>query len=95
MKKYINGIIYWVIVLVSIIWMTVSCTQNQRAKTFGGNAKIELPAGQKLINATWKDDNLWYLTRPMKSDEQPETYKFQEASSFGILEGTYTITERR
>lgn len=72
-----------------------SCTQNQRAKTFGGNAKIELPAGQKLINATWKDDNLWYLSRPMREGETPETYTFQEESSFGILQGTYTITERK
>jgi len=72
-----------------------SCTQNQRAKTWGGKAEITLPAGQKLINATWKDDNLWYLTRPMRADEQPETYTFQEESSFGVLEGTYQITERK
>jgi len=72
-----------------------SCTQNQRAKKFGGKAEITLPANQKLINATWKDDNLWYLTRPMSEADSAETYTFQEASSFGILEGTYITRERK
>lgn len=94
MKKTI-GISLMIIAVLIFISTVVSCTQNQRAKTWGGNAKIQLPAGQKLINATWKDDNLWYLSRPMRTDETPETYTFQEESSFGLLQGTYTITERR
>lgn len=72
-----------------------SCTQNQRAKNFGGKAEINLPENQKLINATWKDDNLWYLTQSMSEADSAETYTFQEASSFGILEGTYIIRERK
>ena len=72
-----------------------SCTQNQRAKNFGGKAEITLPANQKLINATWKDDNLWYLTRPMTEVDSAVTYTFQEESSFGIMEGTYIIRERK
>jgi len=72
-----------------------SCTQNQRAKKFGGKAEITLPANQKLINATWKDDNLWYLTRPMRDDETPETYTFSEESSWGVWEGVYIIRERK
>ena len=72
-----------------------SCTQNQRAKSFGGKAEIALPANQKLINATWKDDNLWYLTRPMTEVDSAVTYTFQEESSFGIMEGTYIIRERK
>ncbi len=72
-----------------------SCTQNQRAKSFGGKAEITLPANQKLINATWKDDNLWYLTRPMTEVDSAVTYTFQSESSFGIMEGTYIIRERK
>jgi len=72
-----------------------SCTQNQRAKNFGGKAEINLPENQKLINATWKDDNLWYLTRPMRADETPETYTFSEESSWGVWEGAYIIHERK
>lgn len=53
------------------------CTENQKAKSFGGNAEIELPAGEKLVNATWKDDDLWYLTRPMIATDSAVTYTFK------------------
>ncbi len=70
-----------------------SCTQNQRAKKFGGNAELTLPKGQKLMTVTWKDANLWYLTRPMNEGDSAEVYTFHEESSYGVLEGTYTIRE--
>lgn len=75
--------------------LTVSCTQNQRAKNFGGNATYSLPQGQKLIMVTWKEDNLWYLSRPMKEGESAETYTLQEESSFGMMNGTVTIKETK
>ncbi len=79
----------------ALIMFSGSCTENQRAKQFGGTASIELPANQKLITATWKDDNLWLLTRTMRSDETVENYVFTEESSFGVWEGSYIIKERR
>lgn len=63
------------------------------AKNFGGSYTETLPQGQKLINATWKEDSLWYLTRPMKEDEEAETYTFKQDTEFGIMEGTVTIKE--
>lgn len=75
--------------------MVLGCTENSRAKNFGGTSKIALPLGQKLINATWKDAQLWYLTRQMRSDEKPEMYTFQEKSNFGMMEGTVIFTESR
>jgi len=71
------------------------CTQNQRARTFGGTAKVELPPNTKLIIATWKEEDLWYLHRPMRQEEVPETITFQEDSSFGMVEGTVVFKERR
>jgi hypothetical protein len=56
---------------------------------------MDLPSGQKLVIVTWKDDNLWVLTKPMTEKDVAETYTFQEESSFGILEGTYIITEKK
>jgi len=77
-----------------LIAMTVGCTENSRAKSFGGTAKMELPAGQKLVVVTWKDEDLWVLTRDMRDGETAESYKFQEESSWGVWEGTYLITEK-
>lgn len=72
-----------------------SCTENQNARKFGGKASIDLPVGQKLVIVTWKDDNLWYCTRPMTDQDSAVTYTFHEESSFGIWEGTYTIKETK
>jgi hypothetical protein len=73
----------------------VSCTENSRVKNFGGTGNINLPQGQKLVNVTWKENQIWYLTRKMKKDETPETYQFQEESSWGVVEGTYNIRETK
>lgn len=86
--------ILFIITLFVTISLT-SCTDNMKVKRLGGTGQIELPSNQKLITITWKDDNMWYLTRPMRADETPETYKFAEKSSFGMLEGTYIIKETR
>lgn len=75
---------------------TVSCTENSRARKYGGTQTINLSPNTKLINATWKSDgDLWYLTRPMRADESPETTSFQEKSSFGLIEGTVKFVESK
>lgn len=71
------------------------CTDNVRSKQFGGNMNVTLPAHRKLMNATWKNDELWYLTRPMHEGEAAETTIFREKSSFGVLEGTVTFIESK
>jgi hypothetical protein len=72
-----------------------SCTQQERAKGWSGTATIDLPKGQKLVNVTWKETQLWYLTRPMNSLDSVETYTFKESSSFGIMEGEVVIKETK
>ena len=80
---------------ITVALLATSCTQNARVKAWGGTGDINLPAGQKLVNVTWKETQVWYLTRPMHKDETPETYKFQEESSWGVVEGTYLIHESK
>ena len=88
MKKTILSII-------TVGFLMVSCTQNERVKSWGGEGTINLPKGRKLITATWKGDHIWYLTRQMKSDDVAETYQFQEESSWGVVEGTFNIIEEK
>ena len=71
------------------------CTSNSRARYWGGTMTINLPAGQELMEATWKDNNLFYLTRPMSDDYVPVTKTFQESSHFGVIEGTVLFVESR
>ena len=75
--------------------MVTSCTENERVKSFGGEGTINLPKGRKLVTVTWKESQVWYLTRPMNSADSAETYQFQEESSWGVVEGTYNIIESK
>jgi hypothetical protein len=84
-----------VILSILAISLLASCTQNERAKSFGGTATVNLPQGQKLVNITWKEDQIWYLTRTMNSSDSAETYTFQEESSYGMMEGTVILKETK
>ena len=64
-------------------------------RNMGGDMTLELEPNQKLEEITWKDDSLWYLTRPMREDEEAETYVFQQSSNFGVFEGTVTVIETK
>ena len=80
--------------LLSTIVITISC-DNVMSRKFGGNTTINLPAGQKLLEVTWKENSIWYLTEPMDSDYVPKTKTFKEDSNIGVLEGTVTFVESR
>lgn len=64
-------------------------------RDFGGSMILELPANQKLEEITWKENSLWYLTRPMTEDDIAETHTFQQSSEWGVFEGTVTIIEKK
>lgn len=85
MKKFI--------LLVIMVLCLTGC-QNT-TKNWGGSMTIELPKGQKLEEITWKDTDLWYLTRPMREDDIAETHTFQQNTEFGVFEGTVTIIETK
>ena len=72
----------------------ISC-DNWKSRKWGGSTTITLHKGEKLIEATWKENSLWYLTEPMDTDYKPKTKTFREDSNFGILEGTVTFVETR
>lgn len=90
MKKLI------VLALFSIgLFIITGCTEQQKARSYGGTATVDLPVGQKLVNATWKGEDLWYLTKPMKTNDVAEIYEFKESSSFGFMNGKVVIREIR
>lgn len=81
--------------LLAVLLSLGSCTENIRAKNFGGKVTVVIPDNQKLVNATWKDADLWYLTKPMTDADKAETYLFTEESSFGVFQGTITFIENK
>jgi hypothetical protein len=78
---------------------SLSACDNAMTKSFGGTMTVELEKDQKLVNASWKSSgksssSLWLLTRVRKDNEQPETYKYIEKSTYGVFEGTVVIQEK-
>lgn len=83
-------------IMVIGVMMAALLTGCQGAtKSFGGSMVLNLEPNQKLEEITWKDDSLWYLTRPMTDDDIAETHTFQQSSEWGILEGAVTIIETK
>ena len=71
------------------------CTASERTKKWGGTMNFDLPKGQKLVNITWKDTDMWYLTRKMRAEEVAEVWEFCEKSQFGFVEGKIIIKESK
>ena len=88
MKKFIYAII------IVIAFMLVSCDKTF-TKHFGGTTTINLEPGEKLIEVTWKDDNIWYLVEPMSDEYTPTTKIFKESSRFGAMEGKIIFVETK
>ena len=86
MKTIIN------LILITLILSLSSC--NYTSRVLGGNMVVELDKDQKLVNCSWKETDLWILTRVRKEGENPETYKYIEKSTLGALEGIVTIIEK-
>lgn len=82
-----------ILALILFSFALIGCTENQRARSFGGTMTVDLPAGEKLFDITWKEHELWYCTRPMRDGEKAEIYTFQEKSSYGTFEGTVILVE--
>lgn len=76
----------------------ISCSENNRynrAKVWGGTMKVELSAGQKLVDVTWKENSLWYMTKPMNETDVAERYEFVENSNWGVVEGKVIFIETK
>ena len=90
MKKKITAL-----VVTAFVLFGCSGCGNMVAKSYGGTVSVDLPTGQKLTEVTWKDNNLWYLTRPMRDGEEAETWTFQEKSNYGVMEGKVILKESK
>ena len=80
--------------LMVAVLMLTSC-ENLVTREFGGSQTIKLEKGQRLVEITFKDHDLWILTEPMDSDYVPKTKMFYEDSNFGVMQGKITIIESR
>lgn len=57
--------------------------------------KFKVEPGQKVMIATFKGNNLFYMTEPMDSGYIPKTKILHEKSGRGIIESKVKFVERR
>jgi len=50
--KILDSIILLIIGVFIILFITSGCTENQRAKKWGGTMSITVPAGEEFVNDT-------------------------------------------
>lgn len=90
MKRILLSTVFILMLPLTLIWS--SCTSNQNARKFGGTKTITLDPGVRVVNVTWKDNDMWILTK--HDTTKPQTYTFKEKSNFGLMEGTVIIEEK-
>ena len=95
MRKAIGEITVAAIIAFCLVIIIAFTGCHTTTRSFGGEMTVELEPGQKLEEVTWKDTDLWFLTRPFRDGEEPETHIFQEDSEWGVWEGTVTIIESK
>ena len=71
-----------VAILVIILVMS-SCTDNVRARHWGGTETLALNPNEVVLNVTWKDNDMWICTK----DTTSGVVYFREKSSWGMMEG--------
>jgi len=79
----------------AILITLFACTDNQRSRAFGGTMEVKVPCDQVVFDVTWKGEDLWYATQPAGQGWRPETKRFLEYSSYGIIEGEVVLRESR
>jgi uncharacterized lipoprotein YehR (DUF1307 family) len=65
----------------------VSCTENERARRFGGVEEVDLKPNEVVLNVTWKGNEMWICTK----DTSTNITYFREKSSWGVMEGTVIL----
>lgn len=83
-RLLLTGIIMMV---TGIVLLVASCTDNERARRFGGTEQVELKPNEIVLNVTWKENEMWICTK----DTTTNTVYFREKSSWGVMEGTVIL----
>lgn len=76
-----------ILILIVLSLVLFSCTDNQKARTFGGTQIIKLQPNEEFINITWKENDIWVVVK----DKNTGKFYAREKSSFGVMEGKIII----
>ena len=75
------------LLFIATLFALSACTENQRARQFGGTEEVKLNQNEIVLNVTWKQDQMWICTK----DTSTGISYFREKSNWGVLEGTVIL----
>ena len=76
-----------IVLIIGAVAALSSCTDNSRARNWGGTEEVTLKPNEIVLNVTWKNDEMWICTK----DTTSGVVYFREKSSWGMLEGTVIL----
>lgn len=88
-------LVFVIAVIITTIVIYLTYYNEDTSVLYKGSTNIILPRGHKLINASWKDEKLWYLIEPVDNYYTPKTKIFKEYSKLDDTENTVIFIERR
>lgn len=59
-----------------------SCGRLEQAKNSGGETTVKIESGQKVVNASWKDNSLWVLTEKADTSFKPRMLKYVQFNDY-------------
>lgn len=77
------------LVITAIAAFALAGCDQYVTRTFGGESKLAIPSGTRLVTVTWKGTDLWYLYY----DPATKRCVFKESSTAGVLEGSVVIEQ--
>lgn len=95
MEEVLYKLGFGAVVVVILFSCLRGCSSQSVAKNWGGDMEVTLEPNQKLMEVTWKDNSLWFLTKQMGDDDVAESYSFYEKDPLGMLEGCVNIKEQK
>lgn len=81
--------------IAAILLIMTACTKQSRVRNFGGSERIQVKSGYRVMMATWKNNDLFYMLEPMHEGYEPTEKYLIESSSFGIWESEIIFVESR
>lgn len=93
MKKIIITVTIILLIAISLFWILLP--ENTVARKLGGTLEIKVEPGQKVMMATFKESDLFYMTEPMDSGYIPVTKTLHEKSKYGIIETKVKFIETK
>ena len=81
------------LIVISALALTLAGCDQVLVRSGWSNMTINLPCGQKYVNASWKETEIWYAYRPANPGEAYATVTYKQQTPTNIMSGSVKFVE--